>query len=410
MGCNCEPKKYSISMGCCEPVLGPIENYYTKYAIDKMLEEIESGITSGCCITPEEVDEKIDEAISGISPDLSDYYTKEEVDALIPEVPSLSGYATEQWVEDKHYITGVDLSDYVTYESLPDLSVYATKQWVVNQNFALNTELIQYITNLQNQIDSLKQQISGCCGSTGETITRWITMTGTNDYTCSGTTKMTKEKEQQSTDGGNTWTDTGNYRSGSTVLAENSVDCGYSFPLRYLLTYSNGNTVSGDCSEISSILTGEINVENLVSATVGECCAYLNIASFNEAKSLSSVTIGSNVKKIPYLSFHKCSELVNCTILGNALENIGTEAFEYCSKLVSIDIPSSIKRIETGAFYGCTSLSGITIRATVPPSGVNQFTFDQHLNFPIYVPAESVNAYKTAEGWTSYASRIQAIP
>lgn len=441
MGCNCEPKKYSVSMGCCQPVLGPIEAYYTKFQIDKMLEEIESGITSGCCITPEEVDEKIDEAISGISLDLSDYYTKEEVDALIPEVPSLSGYATEQWVldkhyisgvdlsdyatkeeipslsgyateqwvEDKHYITGVDLSDYVTYESLPDLTNYATKQWVINQNFALNTELIQYITNLQNQIDSLKQQISGCCGSTGETITRWITMTGTNDYTCSGTTKMTKEKEQTSNDGIN-WTDTGNYRSGSTVLAENSVDCGYAFPSRYFATYSNGDTVSGDCSEFFAISMGQINLENLVSVTVGECCILLNTACFDEAKSLSSVTIGSNVKKISYLSFHKCSELVNCTILGNALENIGTEAFEYCSKLVSIDIPSSIKRIEKGAFYGCTSLSGITIRATVPPSGVSQFTFDQHLNFPIYVPAESVNAYKTAEGWTSYASRIQAIP
>jgi len=70
-----------------------------------MLEEIESAITSGCCITPEEVDEKIEEAISGISPDLSDYYTKEEVDELIPEVPSLSGYATEQWVENQGYLT-----------------------------------------------------------------------------------------------------------------------------------------------------------------------------------------------------------------------------------------------------------------------------------------------------------------
>lgn len=106
-------------MGCCQPVLGPIENYYTKYQIDKMLDEIESGITSGCCITPEEVDEKIDEAISGISPDLSDYYTKEEVDALIPEVPSLSGYATEQWVLDKHYISGVDLSDYALKSEIP---------------------------------------------------------------------------------------------------------------------------------------------------------------------------------------------------------------------------------------------------------------------------------------------------
>ena len=89
MGCNCEPKKYSISMGCCEPVLGPIENYYTKYAIDKMLEEIESGITSGCCITPEEVDEKIDEAISGITPcDLSEYWTSAETQSAITEAVS----------------------------------------------------------------------------------------------------------------------------------------------------------------------------------------------------------------------------------------------------------------------------------------------------------------------------------
>lgn len=145
MGCNCNEKKYSISMGCCQPVLGPIENYYTKYQIDKMLEEIESGITSGCCITPEEVDDKIDEAISGITPcDLSDYYTKEEVDELIPEVPSLSGYATEQWVEDKHYITGVDLSDYATKEEIPSLNGYATEQWVLDKHYISGVDLSDY--------------------------------------------------------------------------------------------------------------------------------------------------------------------------------------------------------------------------------------------------------------------------
>ena len=135
MACNCEINKYSISMGCCQPVLGPIENYYTKYQIDKMFDEVESAITSGCCITPEEVDEKIDEATSGLQEtliagdnitisgnvisasastcDLSDYYNKEEVNNIITsaitdvesEIPSLSGYATEQWVENKNYLT-----------------------------------------------------------------------------------------------------------------------------------------------------------------------------------------------------------------------------------------------------------------------------------------------------------------
>lgn len=105
MSCNCN-KTHNISMGCCQPVLGPIENYYTKYQTDERIEEAISGITgssSGCCITPEEVDEKITSA-------------KTEIEA---EIPSLSGYATEQWVEDKHYITGVDLSDYALKSDIP---------------------------------------------------------------------------------------------------------------------------------------------------------------------------------------------------------------------------------------------------------------------------------------------------
>ena len=172
MSCNCEPRKYEISMGCCQPVLGPIENYYTKYEVDKL---IESATTSGCCITPEEVDEKIDEAISGITVsgvtqeelDEAIASAKTQIEAEIPTVPtsntaftndagyltehqSLEGYATEQWVLDKHYISGIDLSDYATKDEIPtvptkvsafendvpyltehqSLSGYATEQWV----------------------------------------------------------------------------------------------------------------------------------------------------------------------------------------------------------------------------------------------------------------------------------------
>ena len=123
--CNCQGKTYNRAM-CCEPqvVLGPVENYYTKPTIDRKLEEITSAITSGCCITPEEVDEKIEEAISGIT---VSGVTEEELNEAIAsakteieaEIPSLDGYATEQWVEDKHYITGVDLSNYALKSEIP---------------------------------------------------------------------------------------------------------------------------------------------------------------------------------------------------------------------------------------------------------------------------------------------------
>ena len=121
---SCNGNVYNIGMGCCEPVLGPVENYYTKPTIDRKLEEITSAITSGCCITPEEVDEKIEEAISGIT---VSGVTEEQLNEAIAsakteieaEIPSLDGYATEQWVEDKHYITGVDLSDYALKSEIP---------------------------------------------------------------------------------------------------------------------------------------------------------------------------------------------------------------------------------------------------------------------------------------------------
>lgn len=113
MSCNCEGKTINIGMGCCKPVLGPVENYYTKWETERYVsgytyskEEIDkktSGKTSGCCITPEEVDEKIASA-------------KTEIEQ---EIPSLSGYATEEWVLDQQYITGVDLSNYALKSEIP---------------------------------------------------------------------------------------------------------------------------------------------------------------------------------------------------------------------------------------------------------------------------------------------------
>ena len=104
--CDCN-KTTNISMGCCQPVLGPIEAYYTKFTIDRKLEEITSAITSGCCITPEEVDEKIASA-------------KTEIES---EIPSLSGYATEEYVnaqissQTSDFVTGVELSSF-TYDKV----------------------------------------------------------------------------------------------------------------------------------------------------------------------------------------------------------------------------------------------------------------------------------------------------
>lgn len=84
-------------------------------------------------------------AISGDT-DLSNYYTKAEVDALIP---SLSGYATEEWVEDKGYLTDVDLSDYALKSEIP----------VVPTNVSSFINDAGYLTNVDLSDYALKSEI-----------------------------------------------------------------------------------------------------------------------------------------------------------------------------------------------------------------------------------------------------------
>ena len=84
--------------------------------------------------------------------------------------------------------------------------------------------------------------------------------------------------------------------------------------------------------------------------------------------------------------------------------------FYGCNKLTSLVIPSNISSIEDSAFNQCSGLTSITVNRTTPPTLGGTYVFDNTNDCPIYVPAASVNAYKTASNWSEYASRIQAIP
>ena len=57
--------------------------------------------------------------------------------ALKTEVPSLDGYATEQWVQSQGYLTEhQDLSSYALKSEIPSLDGYATESWISSQQFA----------------------------------------------------------------------------------------------------------------------------------------------------------------------------------------------------------------------------------------------------------------------------------
>ena len=103
-----------------------------------------------------------------------------------------------------------------------------------------------------------------------------------------------------------------------------------------------------------------------------------------------------------------CENLTNIDI-PDGVESIGYMAFQECYSVISIELPKTILSIGDMAFQNCTNLISITSFASIPPT-LNSATLSIVPKLTnIYVPAESVGAYKTASVWSSYADIITAI-
>lgn len=120
-----------------------------------------------------------------------------------------------------------------------------------------------------------------------------------------------------------------------------------------------------------------------------------------------SYEIPEGVKVIDSYAFLNSSNLANVT-MPDSLMKIEKSAFRECEKLRDITIPANVTEIGEEAFLGCFDLTSVTSLNIVPPTIFElSFGYDEDIN--IYVPAESVEKYKAAEGWSKFKN-IKAIP
>ena len=116
----------------------------------------------------------------------------------------------------------------------------------------------------------------------------------------------------------------------------------------------------------------------------------------------TSVSLGEQVTTIKDHLFENVTTLKEFDF--SHIQAIRTEAFKGCTSLKSITIPDGVAEIGGSAFYGCTSLKEVYCKPTTPPAG-SRYMFDK--SYPIiYVPRNSVEAYKAAQYWSDYASYI----
>ena len=119
---------------------------------------------------------------------------------------------------------------------------------------------------------------------------------------------------------------------------------------------------------------------------------------------IETIDFGNTVTVIDRDAFEDCDELVS-VVLPDNVTTINFGAFRNCEKLQTVTFSRNTQRIEGEVLFESNSLFYVTVLATTPPT-IDDFAFSNHRT-PIYVPGESVQAYK--EAWTIWGRYVQAI-
>lgn len=121
-------------------------------------------------------------------------------------------------------------------------------------------------------------------------------------------------------------------------------------------------------------------------------------------KVIENITIPNTVTILQQYAFSGMTQLKNI-VLSQNLTTLEQYCFQSCQSLFNITLPSTVTTIGNDCFSYCCNLTSLYCKAATPPTlGLNVFQYTPIRK--IIVPASSVNAYKTALGWSSYADII----
>ena len=184
-----------------------------------------------------------------------------------------------------------------------------------------------------------------------------------------------------------------------------------------------GNSSFAGCNALSSIDIPS-SVATIEGAAFTSCYAFTEVTipatvtnigdnPFLSCRNLESITVeegnpnyispsGSNA--IVRASDNTLISACKNTIIPDNIFTIGKTAFAGITALTNVTIPSSVTSISNLAFWQCSNLTSITVLATNPPTLASNAFNLVPTGIPVYVPCESIEAYQTATGWSSFTN------
>lgn len=206
------------------------------------------------------------------------------------------------------------------------------------------------------------------------------------------------------------------------ILTELYLPTGYELenPYGNSVWYSGLQYISlpSDLETIPELFFGGVPMQSI---TIPSSVTTIGDGAFEHCTGLTGITLpgvvtlgslGDGAGTTPGV-FVGCSSLTYAS-LPDTLQIIGNATFQFCSSLTEITIPSGVTDIGYAAFRGCSGLTAMTIEALTPPaisqnpdSTLNWSLGDPNYTFPIYVPCQSLDAYRAA--YPGYASRLRCV-
>ena len=309
-----------------------------------------------------------DESCSFDPIDMYEIFSEMEIDGVLqPELVDVYQFDTlgEHTVK---YTLNEDITDFETAfcENQNLVSIIIPEGVTSLSSNAFNgcDQLISI--TIPNSVTSIGANVFSLCGLTSIIISKYVINIDSTAFNNSRLTSITVEEENPKYDS----------RNNCNAVIE-----------------TNTNTLIAGCD--NSVIPNSVT-------SIGD-------DAFHDCYIPTSIIIPNSVTSIGDRAFKYCIGLTSVTI-PNSVISIGYAAFQECNRLASVTIGNSVTSIGNDAFENCGQLASVTIEAITPPTlGFSVFLGNKY-NRKIYVPAGSVNAYKTATNWSDYANDIEAIP